>query len=178
MFSKDNYTVFMITMRIGKQGVPLWFRCFKNKDNPEAFNEELLKEGITYVSNLFDKDLNLIFLADRWFNSTTLLDHINNLGHTYCVRLKGNIKVKMNGDTKAKSLNEIKNYKYHSSLFNNVAITKKEYFTNIAISKRSGVKEPWIIATNGDTKRAIKDYGYRYGAIETVFKNQKSNGFI
>ena len=56
MFSKDNYTVFMITMRIGKQGLPLWFRCFKGKDCPEAFEESLLKEGISYVSSLFDND--------------------------------------------------------------------------------------------------------------------------
>ena len=26
-------------------------------------------------------------------------------------------------------------------------------------------------------KKAIKDYGYRFGAIETVFKSQNSNGF-
>ena len=36
MFSKDNYTVFMITMRVGKQGIPLWFRCFEGKECPEA----------------------------------------------------------------------------------------------------------------------------------------------
>lgn len=43
MFSHDNYTVFMISMRIGKIGIPLWFRCFKGKDSEEAFSEELLK---------------------------------------------------------------------------------------------------------------------------------------
>ena len=37
--------------------------------------------------------------------------------------------------------------------------------------------EPWIIATNGDSRHAIKDYGYRFGGIECLFKNQKSNGF-
>lgn len=26
-------------------------------------------------------------------------------------------------------------------------------------------------------KKAIKDYGYRFGVIESIFKNQKSNGF-
>lgn len=54
MFSKDNFTVFMITMRVGKQGIPLWFRCFEGKDDPEAFAEEIIKEGITHVSNLFN----------------------------------------------------------------------------------------------------------------------------
>lgn len=33
MFSHDNYTVFMISMRIGKQGIPLWFRCFKGNND-------------------------------------------------------------------------------------------------------------------------------------------------
>ena len=65
MFSHDNYTVFMITMRIGSQGIPLWFRCFKDKDDPEAFKEELLIEGINYIHHLFSKDFDLIFLADR-----------------------------------------------------------------------------------------------------------------
>ena len=62
MFSHNNYTVFMITMRVGKQ-------------------------GISYVPNLFGKDFDLIFLADRWFNSTTLLQHIQSLGHTFCTFL-------------------------------------------------------------------------------------------
>mgnify|MGYP004527519857 CR=1 FL=1 len=35
-FSKDNFTVFMITMRVGKQGIPLWFRCFESKDDQKV----------------------------------------------------------------------------------------------------------------------------------------------
>lgn len=34
-----------------------------------------------------------------------------------------------------------------------------------------------VIATNGDYKHTIMDYGYRFGGIETLFKNQKSNDF-
>ena len=181
MFSHDNYTVFMITMRVGKQGIPLWFRCYKGKDCPEAFEEKLLKDGISYVSSLFNENFDLVFLADRWFNSTTLMDHIASLGHTYCIRLKRNIKVyiydKKEGHKVWKFLDDVKVYEYHSNLFNNIEITDKKYVVNIAISKKQNVAEPWIIVTNGDTKRAIKDYGYRFGAIECLFKSQKSNGF-
>ena len=46
----------------------------------------------------------------------------------------------------------------------------------IVLSKKHGTNDPWIIVTNGDPKRAIKDYGYRFGGVETVFKAQKSNG--
>ena len=181
MFSHDNYTVFMITMRIGKQGIPLWFRCFEGKDCNEAFEENLLKEGISYVSSLFGNEYDLIFLADRWFNSTTLLEHIASLGHTFCIRFKRNIKTliydKKEGHKVWKILDELKAYQYHSNSFKDIEITDKKYVVNIAISQKHGVTEPWIIVTNGDTKRAIKDYGYRFGAIECLFKNQKSNGF-
>ena len=73
MFSHNNFTVFMISMRIGSGGIPLWFRCFKGHDDSQAFQEQLLKDGISYVSSLFDKSFDLIFLADRWFSSTMLM---------------------------------------------------------------------------------------------------------
>ena len=181
MYSHDNFTVFMITMRIGKQCIPLWFRCFKGNNDPNAFQEELLKEGISYVSSLFSKDYDLIFLADRWFNSTSLFEHIDSLGHTYCIRLKGFIKTLIYDSREKheiwKTLDDIKSRTSKSKFFNNIKITDKQYITNLAISKSKDVSEPWIIVTNGNPKRAIKDYGYRFGGIETLFKNQKSNGF-
>lgn len=181
MFSHDNYTVFMISMRVGKQGIPLWFRCFENKDNSDAFSEDLIKEGISYVSNLFDSSYKLIFLADRWFKSISLMQHIDSLGHTFYIRLKNNIKVfvydKKQGHKVWKFIEDIKPLMYHSRIFRDVLLTNYSYKTNIVISKKDGVDEPWIIVTNGNPKRAIQDYGYRFGSIETLFKNQKSNGF-
>ena len=181
MFSHDNYTIFMISMRVGKQGIPLWFRCFKNKNDSYAFDEELLKEGISYVSSLFDPSYKLIFLADRWFNSTSLMQLIDSLGHTYCIRLKKNIKIfiydKKEKHKVWKFLDDLEPYKYHSKFFNDILLTNNSYKTNIVISKSDGVSEPWIIVTNGSTRRAIKDYGYRFGSVESVFKNQKSSGF-
>lgn len=181
MFSHDNYTVFMITMRIGKQGIPLWFRCYKGNDDPKAFDEEMLKQGITYASSLFPDDYDLIFLADRWFNSTSLLNHIDSLGRTYVVRLKGNIRCfvydKKEGHKIWKNTGDLFTHESKSTFYDDILITNNQFKTNIVLSKKKEVKEPWIIATNGYTKRAIKDYGYRFGGIETVFKNQKSNGF-
>lgn len=31
MFSHDDYTTLMMSMRVGKQGIPLWFKSFKGK---------------------------------------------------------------------------------------------------------------------------------------------------
>lgn len=175
MFSHDNYTVFMLTMRIGSHGIPLTFRCFYGNDDT-SFSLHTLTSCIQEVSDLFlHRDVQLIFLADRWFSSTKLLDFIDSLGHTYCVRLKGNIKVFQNGVClKAKKL---KHRKFKSVHHEDVFITSKRFKTNIVYSDSINTSTPWIIATNGDPRKAIKDYSYRFGGIETVFKNQKSNGF-
>lgn len=181
MFSKKNYTVFMISMRIGTQGIPLWFRCFDGKFQSDSCSEDLLKQGISYVSSLFPTDYDLIFLADRWFNSTSLLKFIDSLGHTYCIRLKRNIKILIYDKHEKhfvwKFLSSINSYKYHSSIFKDIAISDNNFISNLVIGKYQNTKDPWIIVTNGDPRFAIKDYSYRFGGIETIFKNQKSNGF-
>ena len=181
MFSHDNFTVFMITMRIGKQCIPLWFRCFKGNNDSDAFHESLIIQGINYVSSLFKNDFDLIFLADRWFNSTSLMKHINTLGHTFVFRLKKNIKVfiydKKEGHKIWKTIGDISTFEFHSNLLNDIEFTDDKYIVNIAVSKRNSHKEPWYLVTNGDSKRAIKDYSHRFGGIECLFKNQKSNGF-
>ena len=181
MFSKDNYTIFMITMRVGKQSIPLWFRGFKGNDCSNAFKEDLIKSGISYVSNLFNGNFDLIFLADRWFNSLELMKHIDSLGHTFIIRLKKNLKVlhfdKREGHKIWKWLDELTKYKYHAIAYNNIEFSENKYVSNIVISDAIETDEPWILITNGSPKRAIKDYSYRFGGIEFVFKNQKSNGF-
>ena len=176
MFSKSNYTVFMFTMRIGTFGVPIWFKCFKDISKNGAFKLNTMKEGIEEVSKLFkNTDFNLVFLADRWFGSSKILDIINKLGHVYAIRLKGNIIVYVNGDKiKAKKL---KHRKYHSVIHENVLITDDRYKTTIVYSPTNNTKDPWIIVTNGDPSKALKSYSYRFGSIETMFKAQKSNGF-
>ena len=66
MFMRDRFTVFMLSLRIGKQSIPLWFRCFKGKNDPNAYKDATLKEGINFIDKLFkNKDCQLIFLGDR-----------------------------------------------------------------------------------------------------------------
>lgn len=182
MFSHENYTVFMITMRIGKQGIPLYFKCFKGVSDNEAFNEQTLIDGISHVSNLFkDTDFELIFLADRWFNNINILKHIDDLGHTYCIRLKSNIHVyyhnKKEGHVIRKNAGDLNHYVHHSVKYEGILLSDEKYKTNLVISDSVNVNDAWIIVTNGNPNRAIKDYSYRFGGVECVFKNQKSNGF-
>lgn len=192
MFSHDNYIVLMFTMRIGNQGIPIWFRAFKQeylnkeesleKGGTIAFNESLIIQGIREVSAIFDEEFELIFLADRWFNSEKILQEIEKLGHTYCIRLKRNIKIfiydKREKHKIWKWLYDLPSHKYHAIVHKEIELYDSKYKTNIVISKYENTKEPWIIVTNRDVEHAVQNYSHRFGSIECVFKNQKSNGLF
>ena len=85
--------------------------------------------------------------------------------------------IKKEGHIIQKDIGDLSYFKYKSTTYSNIPFTDERYLTNIVFSDWKDVEEPWIIATNGDPKRAIKDYSYRFGGVESLFKNQKSNGF-
>lgn len=96
MYCKNHLTILMVSMRVGKQRIPIYFKVFEGDHNSDAYLDSLLVETVHYVHNLFkDKGFQLIFLADRWFHSYELLNTIHALGHTYVIRLKGNISIKI-----------------------------------------------------------------------------------
>ncbi len=180
-FCKDKFTIFLLSLRIGKQGIPLWFRCFKGVDDPNAFALSLIKQGIFYIHNLFkDKKCNLIFLADRWFNFREIMQLIDSLGHTYCIRTKSNVSIEIDNyqySDMISTISDIEPLFSKSKFFDSVRITSFKFPTKLAVSKSDSHKDPLFILTNGNTRDAIKHYGYRFGSIEFIFKNQKSNGF-
>ena len=193
MFKKEDFVVFMISLRLGKKSVPLWFRCFEGgHSSTEAFQEDMIKEGLRYVFDLFEsRGYKVICLADRWFGSTSLLDFINEAGHTYVIRVRNNHKVLYYNKKEEHNIwanaGDLFHYTHKPTYYENIAFTRKQYKTNIVISATKSVSiskktvcgyvEPWILVTNGGPRRAVKDYGYRFGAIEFLFKDQKSNGF-
>lgn len=195
MFLSERFVTFMISLRIGKKSVPLWFRCFPDgHSSNEAFQESLITKGIQYVIDLFaDKpNYKLVFLADRWFGSTSLLDFIVKSGHLFVVRAKDNYNVWYHNNKEGHVIkSKIKNlfhYTHKATYYENVLVSDSKFKTNIVFSATKSVSisnktdsgevdEPWILFTNCDVRRAIKWYGYRFGAIEFLFKDQKSNGF-
>ena len=149
---------------VGKQGIPIWFKSFKQeyinkevsleKGGTIAFNETLIFEGIKHVSALFGGKFDLIFLGDWWFNSENILKTIASLGHTYCIRLKKNIKI-FSYDKKEEHkiwnwLYDLPSHKYHAIVHKDIELYDSKYKTNIVISKYLNTKDPWIIVTNKD----------------------------
>lgn len=176
-YNKDDFTSLVFTLRIGKQSIPLWFKCFNGTNDKEAFSIDTIKDGILFVHNLFNKKYNLIFLADRWFNDPAIFKYIDSLGDKFCIRTKTNVSVSTDGN-EFRSLTDIKPRTNSSKLLKNILFTQSQKMNvNLAISPSKNTDDPWYIVTNLDPSFAIKYYHKRFGAIEFLFKSQKSNGF-
>ena len=181
MFCKDKFTILLFSLRIGKQGIPLWFRCFKGKHNPSAYSLDLIKQGISFCFNLFkDKNYHVIFLADRWFPHTPILSFIDSIGAFYCIRSKSFFTFSFfnsHGSLSTKHLRDIKPCKYSAKVLNDVFYTRNNFKTTIVVSRSSVTGDAWYLVTNDIPSRAVRNYSYRFGSIECIFKSQKSNGF-
>lgn len=147
-------------------GIPIWFRCFKGVENNDAFKTSLIIEGISFVHNLFkDKKYNLIFLADRWFPSCAVMSFIDSINATYCIRAKSNVSIEINESEDSDLIGYISHIEplfSKSKFFDNVKITKNKFKTKLAVSKTDTHDEPLFILTNGNTREAIKHYGFRF----------------
>lgn len=59
----------------------------------------------------------------------------------------------------------------------NIFYTRKLFKTTLIAYQNPDNDEPLFLVTNDSTYKAVINYSYRFGAIECIFKSQKSNGF-
>lgn len=188
MFVEEKFTVLMFTLRVGKQGVPIFFKVFPGTGSEfhgEAFKLKNIKAGIKYCHELIKStipDAKIIFLADRWFgNFFPLMEYINELGDFFVFRCKQNLKVlyqKYPENHKVwMPIIELPHLVHASKLYTGLEFTRKKYIFNLAYCKSKDHKESWLLITNDNPKLAKCYYGYRFGSIEFLFKSQKTNGF-
>ena len=178
--AETNLLSFFFLSALASSGIPLWFRCFKGKNNSDAYDLDLIKEGISFCKNLFSNNSHIIFLADRWFGNVELLSFIQDIGAFYCIRSKSFFTFSFYDDNNSlvtKSLKDINPWSRPSRYFVDVLYTRKLFKTNIVVTKAPDSTDPWYLVTNDKPNRAIRNYSYRFGSIESIFKNQKSNGF-
>ncbi len=102
-------------------------------------------------------------------------------GCFFCIRAKSFFTFSYydkNHTLVTKHLRDIKPIAQHSKVLKDVFFTRKLFKTNIVVPTYSNHPDDiWYLITNHDTRHATKNYSYRFGSIECIFKSQKSNGF-
>ena len=147
----------------------------------EACQLDLIKEGIRDTYEILkgkNKQIEIIYLADRWFDNCKIMKYIEELGETYCIRIKSRLTFYIHDyEEIAGYTKDIKPKEKEEQYFERVTIIKHRYNTKMAVSKKEGHEEAIYVLTNGKVEDEIRNYSYRFGSIECIFRNQKSNGF-
>ena len=105
----------------------------------------------------------------------------NLFGCFYCIRAKSFFTFSFynsRGKFITSHLRDINPVAQHSKVLKDVFFTRNLFRTNIVVPTYSNHPDDiWYLVTNDDTRYATKNYSYRFGSIECIFKSQKSNGF-
>ena len=193
MYVRNHYVVLMFSFKVGSQAIPLYFKCDKTKSNRHReideltkkclFSEKVILSAIDDVINLLSPlNLKITFLADRWFFNFNLMKHINDKGHYFCIRAKVNSDARfLCYDKKEKreiykKFTDLPIIKEHAT-YHSIVVGTFRYRCNLSIARGKLSDDPWFILSNIEPKKALREYAHRFGTIETLFKNQKSNGF-
>ena len=68
-------------------------------------------------------------------------------------------------------------WKHKSLYFKDIPFGHFRFHCNLSISRGILSDDPWFILSNIEPNKALREYAHRFGAIECLFKNQKTNGF-
>ncbi len=194
-WEKNNFVALVFTLRVNEQGIPIFFINSKTKDfcktkedfdkkRPIFITQTILVAIDQVVSYFAGMDVKLKFQADRWFGDLDILRHIESLGHYYNFKMKSNsdlnLKYQFNFENN-ETWYKIKHFtpKVHASkYYENIIASKSNPFkTNLVVSRTLGQDEGYYLFTNDTPRDAVRDYNKRFGAIESFFKNIKTNGF-
>lgn len=194
MFMKNNFVTLMFTLKVGKQSIPIWFKCDKTKSNRHheidelskkcLFSEKVIFDAIDDVINLLSPlNSKITFLADRWFCNLKLMKYINSKGHYFCFRAKVNSNIKVYLFDKLENhfiYTKFSNFniqKHHSLYYKDIELGNFHFKCNLSIARSKLSDDPWFILSNVEPNIALREYAHRFGAIEMLFKSQKTNGF-
>ena len=106
---------------------------------------------------------------------------INDLGHYFCIRAKINSNIKVYIYDKKekhkiyKNFSDLKPWKNLSLYYKDLELGDFHFKCNLSIARSKLSNDPWFILSNIEPNLALREYAHRFGAIERLFKSQKTN---
>ncbi len=172
----DQYCLIRLSIIYRGRAVPLVWDVIEHDSSSVSFATycHLLDKAQT----LLPPGCDIIFLADRGFADTALMDYLNDTLHWHWrIRIKSSFLVYRCGQRRCK-VSSVKLKRGQARFWHNVYITEGRFDpVHLALAKPHSVKEQWFIASNQPTHVATFDeYGLRFD-IEENFLDDKSNGF-
>ena len=171
-----DYCLIRLAIVYRGRAIPLVWKVIKHSSSTVALADykDLIRKAVML---LLPFDCQVVFLADRGFADTELMEFLNKVGWGWRIRLKRNFKIYRCGKPAIKA-GAITPKKGHAIHWQNVSITAAQFGpVHLAFANPLHSKETWLIVSNEPTDDTVFDeYGLRF-SIEENFLDDKSNGF-
>ena len=158
------------------RAVPLVWQVIEHKSS--AVGLEHYKHLLQTAKGLLPPWSEVIFLADRGFVDTALMEYLSKRLHWgYRIRFKKGVGLYWQGKRKWRKLKVRAGYG-HARFYHNVWVSGEHYGpVHVAFARLNGSRESWLIVSDQPTSaQTFQEYGLRFD-IEENFLDDKSNGF-
>lgn len=166
----DRHQILMLALRWAERALPLAWRV---EETAGAMGWSRQKPLLDLVAAWLPEGATVVVLADRFYGTADLIAACAARRWDYRLRLKGNLRVCVQGEAPAPLARVARTRPYLTG----VELTAARVATNIGTIHDPGRREPWIVAMS-DTPGSLTvlDYAHRWG-IEPMFSDFKSRGF-
>jgi len=170
----NKYCIVRISVIYRGRAVPLVWTVLEHRSSSVAYTA--YADLLDLAARLLPADCTVLFLADRGFADTQLLQHLRRLGWHWRIRIKGNFQVCYQGRTC--KLKDVKLAQGEAQFWQQVWVTQDYYGpVHLALARPNGLRECWYVLSDEPTSAdTFAEYGERFD-IEENFLDDKSNGF-
>lgn len=172
----DKFCHIRISVIYRGRAIPLIWKTIEHGSSTVSFENYCAL--LAKAAMLLPAECNVIFLADRGFADTNLMEYLSETLHWHWrIRIKSSFLVYRRNKRCCK-ISSIELKRGQARFWHNVYITKKRFgVVHLALAKPRGIKEDWLIVSDQPTDvTTFDDYGLRFD-IEENFLDDKSSGF-
>lgn len=172
----NTYCIVRLSLVYRGRAVPLVWKVFEHGSASISYEDyqALLDQA---AQMLFPFHCEVIFLSDRGFADTCLMQHLMGLGWHFRIRIKESFYIYRTG----KRARQVKNIHLgvgQTEFWHDVQITQERFGNvHLAVGRTLQSKERWVVISDQPTGlETFDEYGLRFD-IEENFLDDKSNGF-
>jgi hypothetical protein len=172
----DRFCIIRIAVVFRGRSIPLVWKVIAHGSSTVAL--KVYQDLLDRAATLLPEGCRVVFLADRGFADTKLMDYLTHTMHWHWrIRIKSSFYVYRKHHRCIK-ISNIKLKRGQARFWHNVYITANQFGpVHLALAKPHGVKEEWLIVSDEPTDvTTFDEYGLRFD-IEEGFLDDKSGGF-
>lgn len=171
----NTYCLIRISLVYRGRAIPLVWQVLAHGSSSVAHS--VYRDVLTRAAELLPAGCRVVFLADRGFADTKLMDQLKELHWHWRIRIKNSFYVYRQGrrPLRLKYLGLARGYALY---WQQVSVTERRYGpVHLAVARLADTGEYWLVLSDEPTSQHTwTEYGLRFD-IEENFLDDKSNGF-